>query len=119
VRVLVDDPEEKTQVARARRLAAEAGELYVPQVVQAETVWVLTGAYHLDREQVLEVLDHLSSNRAFQLQRADCFAEALALYRTGSADFSDYLILLEARAATTDLATFDRRLRKSGGVRTP
>lgn len=119
VRILVDDPEERAQVARARSLAAEAGELFVPQVVQAETVWVLTGAYDLRRPQVLEVLDHLSSNRAFRLQSEARFTKAVELYRNGTADFSDYLILSEARSTSIELVTFDRRLRRSEGARAP
>jgi predicted nucleic-acid-binding protein len=119
VRVLVDDPEETSQVERARRLAKEAGELFVPQVVQVETVWVLTGAYGLDREQVTAVLDHLASNQAFRLQAESCFEAALQLYREGPADFADYLVLSECQNRRCELMTFDRDLGREEGARIP
>lgn len=119
VRILVDDPEEIRQVQRARQLAAQAGELFVPQIVQAETVWVLTGAYGLDRSEITGVLEHLSTNQAFLLQSGNRFEEALALYREGAAGFADCLILAEARTESVELATFDRRLQRADGARTP
>lgn len=119
VRILVDDPEEKRQVQRARQLAAQAGELFVPQAVQTGTVWVLTGAYGLDRSEITGVLEHLSTNQAFRLQSENRFEEALALYREGTAEFADCLILAEARTVSVELATFDRRLQRADGARSP
>lgn len=119
VRILVDDPSETAQVKRARSLASRVGEIVVSQVVQAETVWVLTGAYNLDRAGVVEVLDHLARNRAFRMQREQSFHEALDLYRAGTADFADYLILSEAGHESLEVATFDRRLQRSDGTTAP
>jgi predicted nucleic acid-binding protein len=39
----VDDPSEPRQLAAARALLERAKEVYVPQIVQVETVWVLAG----------------------------------------------------------------------------
>jgi predicted nucleic-acid-binding protein len=47
VRVLVDDPGQKAQVAAARSQVKRAGQVWVAQIVQAETVWVLESAYGL------------------------------------------------------------------------
>ena len=55
VRVLVDDPGQKAQVAAARSQAKRAGQVWVAQIVQAETVWVLESAYDLDRTTILRV----------------------------------------------------------------
>ena len=119
IRILVDDPSETAQVKRARSLASRVGEIFVAQIVQAEMVWVLTGAYDLDRAEVIEVLEQLARNRAFRMQRERQFQEALILYRTGTADFADYLILSEARHESLELATFDRRLRRSDNTAAP
>lgn len=101
---------------RARALANEAGELFVPQVVQVELVWVLTGAYRLRRSKVVEILEHLDGNQAFVLQAEERFTEALDLYRNGSAGFADYVVLAEARAAGVGLASFDGKLARTEGV---
>lgn len=49
VRILIDDTQFIDQCAAARALASAAGEVYVPQVVQIETVWVLESAYGFAR----------------------------------------------------------------------
>ncbi len=41
VRILADDPGQPAQVQAARRLAGGAKQVFVPTVVQVETVWVL------------------------------------------------------------------------------
>lgn len=116
VRVLVDDPGEGQQVSTARDVVKRAERVYVPQVVQAETVWVLESAYDLSKGETFRVLEHLLANQAYVLQEATVFREALDHYRSGSADFADYLILATAQAAKTELVTFDRRLARSSGV---
>ncbi len=117
VRVVVDDPDEPQQMARARRQVTRAGQVFVPQIVQAELVWVLDTAYELDRSAIVPVLQHMLDNAAFVLQGEPAFRAALSAYQTGPADFADYLILAESRAAGCSLVTFDRRLLKADGTR--
>lgn len=119
VRALVDDPAEARQSAAARARLKAGGEVYVPQVVQVEMVWVLETAHALNRAEVVSILDHLRENAAFHLQSRDRFESALAEYRRGPADFSDYLILAESRARSARLVTFDKRLLKSADTQTP
>ena len=119
VRILVDDPGQMPQVQRARALASGADKIYIPQVVQAETVWVLEGAYELARDVIVEVLEHLAMNEAFELEVRNQFVTALGDFRSGSADFADYLILARAKREGCELATFDRNLAKHAGAITP
>ncbi|MGH7822254.1 MAG: PIN domain-containing protein [Candidatus Binatia bacterium] len=116
VRVLIDDPKEKRQVASARARVKQAGQVYIPQIVQVETVWVLETAYGLDKATVVGVLDQLLGNEAYTLQGKSSFETALAEFKGGKADFSDYLILAECKAAGYPLVTFDGELRKSPGA---
>ena len=116
VRVLVDDPGEGEQASTARDVLRRAGRVYLPQVVQAETVWVLESAYELQETETVRVLEHILANQAYVLQEEGAFRDALENYRTGSADFADYLILAAAQVAQTELVTFDRRLARSAGV---
>ncbi len=119
VRALVDDPGEPRQCVAARTQLKHAKEVFVPQVVQAEMVWVLETAYGLKRNEILAVLDHLHDNAAFKLQNRAQFEAAVQQYRNGSADFADYLILAESRASGSELLTFDKRLLKSSGTKSP
>ncbi len=115
VRVLVDDPGAQKQCAAARQLVGDSTAIYISQIVQVETIWVLESAYRFDREAVTSALTGLARNEAFVLQRREVFVEALHEMSISAVDFSDCLILTEARAEKADLATFDKKLGKLPG----
>lgn len=117
VRMLVDDPVALDQCRAARQTVSEAGEVYVAQVVQIETIWVLASAYGLDKTAILEALSAIASHPAFSLQRPDMFQAALRQFVAGSADFADCMILAESASAGYALATFDKKLGKLPGTR--
>lgn len=119
VRILVDDPGASLQMEAARALLAHSTVLYVPQIVQVETVWVLESAYGFDKPAICTVLDHLLRHPQFQLQSAESFRSAVTLFRKHSADFSDCLILTEATAHQLVLYTFDKKLGRMKGTTAP
>ncbi len=119
VRVLVDDPSNPDQVAAARRTVAQQSSVYVPQIVQVETVWVLRRAYGFSKSDIVKALHHLSVNKAYELEAADLFKQALEIYRDGAMDFSDALILVNTRVRGLDLLTFDKALVGKPGVVSP
>ncbi len=116
VRVLVDDPGEAVQVEAARKSVSAAETVFIPTVVQAETVWVLRSGYKLKKQEIITLLEHLSSNLAYHLENEEQFEKAVVLYRQGKADFSDYLILAAARDRDTDVLTFDKRFAQSPNI---
>ncbi|MDQ6986887.1 MAG: type II toxin-antitoxin system VapC family toxin [Mariprofundaceae bacterium] len=117
VRILVDDPGQPEQVAIARKLASDAKQVFVPQIVAVELVWVLQAAYRLDKSTIVQLLEHLLHNSAFALQTEDCFLEALGLFKTHNCGFSDCLIAAESQLANCTLMTFDKKLSRLPGVR--
>ena len=117
IRLLIDDDSAPKQCLAARQLVSEAGKTYVPQVVQIETVWVLSSAYGLNRSGVEKTLSAIAHHPAITLQRPDMFNAALEHYRTSTADFADCMILVETENAGCELATFDRKLGKLPGAR--
>jgi predicted nucleic-acid-binding protein len=116
VRVLADDPGQPQQVAAARALVSEAGRVFVPTVVQVETVWVLDSGYDLPKTTIIAALEHLETNQAFELEEPQRCRRALALFRTSNADYSDCLILAGCQARCLQLHTFDKRFSKLEGV---
>lgn len=116
VRILADDPDQPAQVEAARALATEAMQVFVPLIVQVETVWVLESGYDLSKETILQALEHLQINQAFVLQDADLCQRALDVFRSANADYSDCLILSESQRRELTLYTFDKRLSKLTGV---
>jgi predicted nucleic-acid-binding protein len=118
IRILVDDAGAEEQMKIARKLIADSGVVYVPQIVQVESVWVLESAYSFDKASVSKALEHLLQHPQFALQSQDCFSHALESFKNSSADFSDCLILAESTAQKARLATFDKKLgRLKGAVR--
>lgn len=117
IRVLVDDPSAPEQCRIARQAVSDAGEVFVCQVVQTETVWVLASAYGLSKKRLRDTLAAVADHPAFHLQRRDIFRAALENYAVSSADFADCMILAESVSADCELISFDRQLGKLAGVR--
>ncbi|MBI2354271.1 MAG: type II toxin-antitoxin system VapC family toxin [Deltaproteobacteria bacterium] len=118
VRILVNDPDASLQMQAARALLVNSSVLFVPQIVQVETVWVLESAYGFEKPSICKILDHLLHHPQFQLQSAESFTTAVTLFRKHSADFSDCLILTEATARQLQLYTFDKKLGRIKGTAT-
>ena len=62
IRIVVADNKQMDQVKLARQIAKKARQLFVPQIVQVELVWVLATAYHLEKIDIIHVLQHLQTN---------------------------------------------------------
>ena len=117
VRYLTQD--EPRQSRRANALVAEVAaggdRLFVSAVVLCELVWVLRGAYSLDKAAVVSALERILSTAQLEIDEKDVVREAVEDYRTGGGDFADYVIGRRGREAGCErTATFDRRLKTSG-----
>ena len=107
-----DDP---TQVETATRVIEEKAEqdsaFFISSVVICELIWVLESAYNYAQHQVVPVLEQILRTRQFRFEDKDLLWQSLADYRTGKADFADYLIgRTGTRAGCTRTLTFDRSL---------
>ncbi|MHB1194404.1 MAG: PIN domain-containing protein [Longimicrobiales bacterium] len=116
VRYLTLDDE--VQAAAATEViegAARTGEpLFVSPVVLCEVVWVLEAAYRLGRSDILRTLDSILRTAQLHFEDKDVLWQALADYREGRGDFSDYVIGRGAVAAgCSSTVTFDRELTSS------
>jgi len=116
VRVFLEDVLDEKQTDAARALLKKTSEVYIPQLVQAELMWVLKYTYKLTKPKLLAIFKKLGSHSSFTLQNHSAFSEALALYEAGPADFSDYLVLVEASKMDAEVHTFDKKFAKSGAV---
>lgn len=116
-----DDPD---QAARASRLIEGHCTRQTPGrvalVVLCELVWVLRGAYRYEKGLVAEVLAQILATAELQVEGADIADRALSAYRTGSADFSDYVIVHANSMADCEVTySFDRKLAEHERVRVP
>lgn len=112
VRILIQDDKEIEQTKLAKRFAEKYKQLFIPQIVQAELVWVLEFIYKFSKQEILSALNHICENEAFVLQHSSQFEEALKLFNHSSADFSDCLILATSNHENHSVVTFDKKFSK-------
>jgi len=114
LRFLTADDPEQSPVSRRLIEEVEAANdrLHLSILVLVELVWVLRGSrYKLSRSEIADLLDGLLDTAVFEFQDRDLVSRAAAAFRTGPADFSDYLIgEVDRQAGCTATMTFDRRL---------
>ena len=116
VRIFVDDPSHPEQCAKARKIVSQYKTVYVTQVVQIETAWVLSRAYTFSRVDIELVLENLLNNQAFSLENEEIFTLALQQYSVSNIDFSDAVILQKSIQRNLKLLSFDKKLLKQSGV---
>jgi len=116
VRIFVDDPGNSEQSAKVRKKVGRYKTVYVTQVVQVETVWVLSRAYGFSRSDIELVLENLLNNLAFNLENEAIFFLALQQYTTSNIDFSDAVILQRSIQKNLKLLSFDKKLLKQEDV---
>jgi predicted nucleic-acid-binding protein len=118
VRYLVEDDPEQTRLAdRLIDSLTSVNPGWIGLTALAETVWVLTRTYRLNRRRIVPILESLLVSREIVIEQSEMVREALRLYLSGKADFPDCLIALSARAAgCSRTVTFDRRAARDAGM---
>lgn len=115
VRYLTGDDPRQAAIAESEIEAgiARKEKFLVHPVVLCELIWVLETAYGSARAELVMVLDRILRTAQFDVPAKDVAWRALADFRKGKGDFSDYLIARsnESGGALTTL-TFDKDLRK-------
>lgn len=108
-----DDPK---QVAAAEAFVARGA--WVPHLVLAEAVWVLSAVYERTPADIATAVDMLLNHEQLTLQDADAVSAALATFRTRPAlGFSDCVVLeISRKAGHLPLGTFDRHLGRVEGA---
>ncbi len=111
VRYLVQD--DKRQASKANRLferVSETAPAFISDIVMCELVWVLSRAYGYEKELIVQTMEKMLSTDGFKFENPGRIRNALRHYRSGKADFSDYMIAeanKENGAGTT--YTFDKK----------
>ncbi len=101
------DDESVKQREIARHIVEAGKPLMVCKTVLLEFEWVMRGYYEFEREQIVQVMQHLMSLKHVDIEDRDTVAYAVASYLAGL-DFADALHHASYRACQTML-TFDDR----------
>jgi len=89
----------------------------ISQIVLCELVWVLRRAYGYDKKPLLALLDQLLITAELDIENGEIAWKALAAWRDGTADYSDYLVTLSNQASGCERTySFDRKLARHDTV---
>ena len=98
----------------AKHHATAQAPAYVDHLVLCELAWVLERSYNYPRSDVNACIAALLNHKSLKIESPELVRQALALYASQSADFSDYLLAARAQAAGyAPVLTFDKKAAKS------
>lgn len=116
VRIFIDDLNIK-QVEAARNLVVKEKKVYLTQIVLIEMVWVFSRAYRMSKSQIINILQEIYVNAAFELDDKELFHQSLVIYQENNVDFSDCMILINSKAAAVkQVYTFDAKFARLKNV---
>lgn len=115
--IMQDDPQQALKASKLVESLTATAPGFVTLVTVVELFWVLSGAYGLTREQLVEAFDALIRAKQLVVEQKDQVVRALRVYGTSSADFPDCLIERTAQAAGCEkVMTFDVGASKQAGM---
>ena len=93
------------------RSLAEAEELYLTDLIVAETVYVLESFYEAPRDQVATVMRSLVSKRSVVTVDPALLLRAIEVYESDRLDFAEaYLVACAESTGVGRVASFDRSI---------
>jgi predicted nucleic-acid-binding protein len=85
-------------------------------VALAELVWVFDRVYKRSRAEIARTVEILLQTDGIQFENDTVVAQSLSDFRAGSADFADYLLMHDGKAAGCETTlTFDRKAARHPG----
>lgn len=116
VRHFTGDPPELA--ARATRYLADADDLLWPDVIVAETIYVLESFYQVERAQVADTIRAALAFPAIQVVDQELLLRAVEVYEVERIDFAEaYLVASAERSDIRAVASFDRSIDRVTTVR--
>ena len=89
VRILVEDDPLQSKVAlKAWQLALETNGVFLPKLVLAEVIWVLSVSYGFNRQAIYGVVSALFCTEGLEIEDKPCVLAALEDYSNSNAAIS-------------------------------
>lgn len=120
VRFLVqDDPDQaRTALSFLHENCTRDDPGFINRIVLCELAWVLKSTFRCTREEVARAIEGLASMAEVRIEDIEETWQALAVYRSGEADFADALLAVTNRTRGCEATvTFDRRAGSIAGMR--
>jgi predicted nucleic acid-binding protein len=109
IRHLTGDPPD--MAARATAFLATADELLLPDLIVAETVYVLESFYEVPAKDVAQTVRSILAFAPIRTLDPALLLRSLEVYETHRIDYAEaYLVASAERSGVTDVASFDRSI---------
>ena len=109
VRHLTADPPE--MAARATAFLADTTQLYLADLIVAETIYVLESFYKAPRDQIASVMRSLVSMRSVITVDPELLLRAIEVYEVDRLDFAEaYLVACAETTGVGRIASFDQTI---------
>jgi predicted nucleic-acid-binding protein len=109
VRHLTGDP--PAMAKRATALLREASELFLADLIVAETIYVLESFYEVPREQIATTVRSLLAFGSISVVDRDVLLRAVEVYEIDRLDFAEaYLVACAESTGIGRVASFDRSI---------
>jgi predicted nucleic-acid-binding protein len=108
-----DDPKQAAVATKGiEEAAAKDEKIFLHPLVFCDLIWVLESAYGFPKADILKVLEKILRTAEFEISEKDLLWLALADYRSGKGDFSDYYLgRANKRAGAKVTLSFDSALK--------
>jgi predicted nucleic-acid-binding protein len=112
-----DEPKQAAAAMKVMNSLSFESPGFLSLIVIAELVWVLAISYRYQKKEIEEVIENLLRSKELVIERADIVSQASRAFRTGRADFADFLIERCANAAECQFTvTFDQKAAQVTGM---
>lgn len=114
IRFLRADHPKLSPKAKEIFLSAQKGEIniYIDEIIVAETVWLLSSFYKLKKEEIAYQLQELVSQEWIINPRKKLILQSLSLYSSSNLHYVDCWINYVSKEISGKLVTFDKDLKK-------
>jgi predicted nucleic-acid-binding protein len=112
-----DDPVNSPKADRIMRSLTASDPGWISITAMAETIWILTRRFKVDRANVGQIVDELLGLPEILIEQRELVRNAVDLYRASAADFSDCLVSCSgSTAGCRTTLTFDRKAARHAGM---
>jgi predicted nucleic-acid-binding protein len=120
VRYIVGDDPKQSKLATTflEKTCSKENPGFVNLIVLCELVWVLRGAYKVNKQAIIDVLRHILGSTELSVETPDIAWAALDDFEKGNADYSDYLIARKNKhLGCAQTVTFDKKASKNALIK--
>ncbi|HEX8167748.1 MAG TPA: type II toxin-antitoxin system VapC family toxin [Beijerinckiaceae bacterium] len=112
--LLDDDPDHSPRAVRFLKHASASESVVINPIVLAEATWTLARTYKSPRQEIAGKVEEILETGRFEVLFADAAARAVEEYRTGRAEYADYLLAhINAEFGCRTTFTFDQDAARS------